>query len=85
MSKHGKGNFFFGSVKVGERGQIVIPAEARKVFEINPGDKMLVFGHIKKGLGLIKGSRLKNFATKLFQAFEMGNDKENGEVDDEQA
>lgn len=36
---------FFGSATVGERGQIVIPSEARKRFNINPGDKMLVLGH----------------------------------------
>lgn len=36
---------FFGSATVGERGQIVIPSEARKQCNINPGDKMLVLGH----------------------------------------
>lgn len=36
---------FFGSATVGERGQIVIPAEARKRYNINPGDKVLVLGH----------------------------------------
>jgi AbrB family looped-hinge helix DNA binding protein len=36
---------FFGSATVGERGQIVIPAEARKKFDIQPGDKVLVIGH----------------------------------------
>jgi len=36
---------FFGSATVGERGQIVIPAEARKRYNINPGDKVLVMGH----------------------------------------
>jgi len=36
---------FFGSATVGERGQIVIPAEARKRFSIHPGDKVLVMGH----------------------------------------
>lgn len=36
---------FFGSATVGERGQVVIPAEARKKFNINPGDKILVLGH----------------------------------------
>lgn len=35
---------FFGSVTVGERGQVVIPAEARKHYGINSGDKLLVFG-----------------------------------------
>lgn len=43
---------FFGSATVGERGQIVIPSEARKKLNINPGDKVLVMGH-PAGAGLI--------------------------------
>jgi AbrB family looped-hinge helix DNA binding protein len=35
---------FFGAVTVGERGQVVIPAEARKRFDIAPGDKLLIMG-----------------------------------------
>ncbi|MHB8994238.1 MAG: AbrB/MazE/SpoVT family DNA-binding domain-containing protein [Armatimonadota bacterium] len=36
---------FMGSVTVGERGQVVIPAEARERLDIQPGDKLLVFSH----------------------------------------
>jgi AbrB family looped-hinge helix DNA binding protein len=36
---------FYGSATLGERGQVVIPADARKDCEINPGDKLLVFRH----------------------------------------
>ena len=36
---------FFGSATDGERGQIVIPSEARKRFNIHPGDKVIVMGH----------------------------------------
>ncbi len=36
---------FYGSVTIGERGQIVIPAEARKFYDLTPGDKLLVFRH----------------------------------------
>jgi|WetSurMetagenome_2_1015567.scaffolds.fasta_scaffold1212231_1 AbrB family looped-hinge helix DNA binding protein len=45
-----KGKKFYGSVTVSERGQIVIPAEARKDFNIGIGDKILVFGDLKTGL-----------------------------------
>ncbi len=38
-------SFFCGSVTLGERGQVVIPAEARKEFGLKPGDKLLVFRH----------------------------------------
>ncbi|HEX2950682.1 MAG TPA: AbrB/MazE/SpoVT family DNA-binding domain-containing protein [Armatimonadota bacterium] len=37
--------FFYGSATIGERGQIVIPAEARKDCDIHSGDKLLVFRH----------------------------------------
>ena len=80
LKNHSKGKFFFGSVKVGERGQIVIPSEARKLFNINPGDQLLVFGDKKKGIGLIKATILKKFASQLFQIFEM--EKESKENDD---
>ena len=39
------------------RGQIVIPKHARDVFDIKPGDKLLVVGDIKRGLGIGKVSR----------------------------
>lgn len=51
------GKYVFGIVKVGERGQIVIPKHARDVFDIKPGDKLLVVGDIKRGLGIGKVSR----------------------------
>lgn len=36
---------FYGTATVGDRGQIVVPADARKKYNINPGDKVLVLGH----------------------------------------
>ena len=49
-----KGKYVFGLVKVGEKGQIVIPAKARKVFDINPGDSLLVLGDEGQGIAIIK-------------------------------
>ncbi|MCR5649632.1 MAG: helix-turn-helix domain-containing protein [Lachnospiraceae bacterium] len=49
-----KGKHIFGMVKVGEKGQIVIPAKARKIFDINPGDNLLVLGDEGQGLAIIK-------------------------------
>jgi AbrB family looped-hinge helix DNA binding protein len=45
-----EGKKFYGSVTVSERGQVVIPAEARKDFNIHSGDKLLVFGDVQMGL-----------------------------------
>jgi len=64
-----KHEFYFGTAKVGERGQIVIPQDARDIFKINSGDLILVFGDIERGLGFMKSSKLKDFAFKLFQTF----------------
>ncbi len=47
-----EGKKFYGSVTVSERGQIVIPAAARKDFDIKTGDKLLVFGDLERGLGI---------------------------------
>lgn len=46
--------FIFGVVKVGDKGQIVIPKEAREVFGIEAGDSLLVLGDRTKGLAIIK-------------------------------
>lgn len=43
------GKYVFGIVKVGEKGQVVIPKHARTVFEIKAGDRLLVLGDTKKG------------------------------------
>ena len=49
-----RGKHLFGVVTVGEKGQIVIPAKARKVFDIHPGDSLEVLGDEGQGLALCK-------------------------------
>lgn len=49
-----KGKHVFGMVKVGDKGQIVIPTKARKIFDINPGDNVIVLGEEGQGIALIK-------------------------------
>ena len=44
----------FGVVKIGDKGQIVIPKEAREVFGLKPGDSLLVLGDRTKGIALVK-------------------------------
>lgn len=55
------GKYYFGSVLVGERGQIVIPKEARDKFNINAGDKLLVLGDEDRGIGIVHERDLINF------------------------
>ena len=49
-----KGKYLFGICKVGEKGQIVIPKEAREVFGIKSGDSLVVLGDVNKGLAIVK-------------------------------
>jgi AbrB family looped-hinge helix DNA binding protein len=63
-----KDNHFFGSVKVGERGQIVIPKEARDTFDIKPGDSLVVFGKDKnQKLIIVKENVMRDFALKILE------------------
>jgi AbrB family looped-hinge helix DNA binding protein len=62
-----KGRHMFGSVKVGERGQIVIPKEAREIFRIKPGDLLLVLGDEARGLAIVKADDIRELALKILE------------------
>lgn len=49
-----KGKHLFGLVTVGDKGQIVIPAKARKLFDIHAGDQLVVLGDEAQGLAILK-------------------------------
>ena len=49
-----KGKHAFGIVTVGDKGQIVIPAKARKVFGIKAGEQLLVLGDEEQGIAIVK-------------------------------
>jgi AbrB family looped-hinge helix DNA binding protein len=63
--RKGETKHLFGSVKVGERGQVVIPKEAREIFGIKPGDILLVLGDTERGIALVKADALREFAKKI--------------------
>ena len=68
----GKGNTkrVLGTAKVGDRGQIVIPKEAREFFGIAPGDTLLILGKNETGLIVTKPETLNDLATQIFQSVE---------------
>jgi len=65
----GKGNTrrVFGTAKVGERGQIVIPKEARELFGIRPGDTLLILGDEDAGLIVSRPEVLTDLASKILK------------------
>ena len=63
-----KTKHLFGSVKVGERGQIVIPKEAREIFGIKQGDILLVLGDVERGIALVKADALQEFARQILDS-----------------
>ena len=56
---------FWGSATVGERGQIVIPADARQEMDIKQGDKLLIFSGMRGGaLNVIKAEQVSEFVSR---------------------
>lgn len=55
------------TVKVGEKGQFVIPKEARDVFGINPGDTLIVLGDVNKGIAIPPKSAFTHLANTIFK------------------
>ena len=66
----GKGNSrrVFGTAKVGDRGQIVIPKEARELFNIKPGDTLLILGEEETGLIVSRPEVLSDIANQIFES-----------------
>ena len=58
----------FGTAKVGDRGQIVIPKEAREMFNIRPGDTLLILGEEEKGLIVSRPELLRELADQIFDS-----------------
>ena len=57
MKKVSKDRFIV-SVKVGEKGQIIVPKEAREMFNISPGDTLMVLGDRERGIALMKSDQV---------------------------
>jgi AbrB family looped-hinge helix DNA binding protein len=55
----------YGTAKVGDRGQIVIPKEAREMFKIKPGDTLLILGESETGLIISRPDVLNDLANEI--------------------
>ncbi len=57
----------YGTTTMGVRGQVVIPADARKDLSLNPGDQLMVMGKFGKALGLIKTDEMESFVKVIME------------------
>ena len=69
-----KGKHLFGTVKVGEKGQIVIPKEARELFGIQAGDTLLVLGDEQSGIVVTRPNVMNDVARNVFRNMERNKD-----------
>lgn len=63
-------------VKIGEKGQFVIPKEARNMFDLQPGSEILVLGDIERGIAILPKEMQKEYITRIFS--ELGNENKEG-------
>ena len=66
---------FISTVKVGEKGQIVIPKPARDMFSIKPGDTVLLLADEERGIAIVSNDVYMNFAEAIFAAQERKDDE----------
>ena len=64
------GRHIFGTVKVGEKGQIVIPKEARAMFGLEPGDTLVLLADKKRGIALQTTEKLSPLLRSVFDGME---------------
>ena len=57
---------FAWMVKIGEKGQFVIPKEARELFNLQPGDEILVLGDKEKGIAILPKSKQQDIIKQIF-------------------
>ena len=65
---------FAWMVKIGEKGQFVIPKKARELFNLHPGDEILVLGDAKRGIAILPKELQREYIAKIFS--EMGNEEQ---------
>ena len=64
--KSNESSKFMSTVKVGPKGQIVIPKEARELFHIQPGDTLLLLADVERGIAIQRFEYFNKFAENIF-------------------
>jgi AbrB family looped-hinge helix DNA binding protein len=76
MVERKRGTLLYGTVKVGDRGQVVIPAEARRELDIKPGDLLFVMaGRNRRGVAMVKADAMRELAEKIMQGLEVAGEE----------
>ena len=57
-------------VKIGEKGQFVIPKEARELFDLQPGDEILVLGDTQRGIAILPKAKQQDYVKHIFNDIE---------------
>ncbi len=57
-------------VKIGEKGQFVIPKEARELFDLQPGDEILVLGDTQRGIAILPKAKQQDYVKHIFSDIE---------------
>lgn len=83
MSRENMDDCFYGAATVGERGQVVIPSEARAELGIKPGDKLLIMKHpVYDGLMIAKIDALKGFLDEFSKGLDRMHDETTTDTDE---
>lgn len=67
---------YVGISKVGEKGQIVIPKEARDMFDIKPGDSLIILCDINQGMAIVKSDVIESIGDEIFKAKQQEKEEE---------
>ena len=65
-----EGKYYAWMVKIGEKGQFVIPKQARELFDLQPGDEILVLGDKEKGIAILPKEKEREYIKKIFREIE---------------
>lgn len=84
MKSTKSGHYLFGTTKIGERGQIVIPQEARIKYNMKPGDSVVIVGD-DRGLAIVKADLMNKIIAALMGGAPEIKDEENKEPGDKNA
>lgn len=72
----GNGQHIFGCSRMNSKGQITLPAKCREVFQLNPGDNILILGDEKKGIALVKLGSVTDGMDRMVDQFTKHEDEE---------